>query len=112
MNIPEGFVLVPVEPTEKMNRNGDMNYSWNVAKIYRAMVEVAPPVELPAYDEAKERKLFERFWSENMNTEVMDLHRNIYPMNSGWAYACHETNRSWMTWKACAQSRDGSVSDE
>ena len=57
-----------------------------------------------AYDEAKEREMFEAFWSENMNLLEMDLHRHIYPMNSGWSYACHETNRSWMTWQACAKS--------
>lgn len=49
-----------------------------------------------------ERKEFEKWWRANMNIEVMDLHRNIYPMNSGWSYACHETNRSWMTWQARA----------
>lgn len=50
-----------------------------------------------------ERKEFEKWWRANMNIEVMDLHRNIYPMNSGWSYACHETNRSWMTWQARAE---------
>ena len=62
-------------------------------------------LESHAYDEAKERELFESFWSENMNLVEMDLHRHIYPMNSGWSYACHETNRAWMTWQACAKSR-------
>ena len=49
-----------------------------------------------------ERKEFEKWWRANMNVQEMDLHRNIYPMNSGWSYACHETNRSWMTWQARA----------
>lgn len=59
----------------------------------------------PVYDEAKERELFEAFWEENMNTVEMGLHRSIYPMNSGWSYACPETDRFWMIWKAFAQSR-------
>jgi hypothetical protein len=32
-----------------------------------------------------------------MNTEQMDLHR----FDDG--YACHETNRSWMTWQEAAR---------
>ena len=47
-----------------MNRHGDMNYSWNVSKIYQAMVAAAPPVEISAYDEAKERDLFGKFYCE------------------------------------------------
>lgn len=75
-------------------------------------IQASAPPPQSIYDEAKERKLFEAFWKSNMNVEVMDLHRNIYPMNSGWSYACHETNRSWMTWVACAQSRAKAGEDE
>ncbi|TWC17114.1 hypothetical protein FBY06_11838 [Pseudomonas sp. SJZ085] len=39
---PEGWKLVPIEPTELMIRRGDQNYSWSVAKIYKAMIEDAP----------------------------------------------------------------------
>jgi hypothetical protein len=38
----EQWKMVPVEPTEEMNRAGDVAYSWNVAKIYRAMLAAAP----------------------------------------------------------------------
>jgi hypothetical protein len=37
---------------------------------------------------------FEAWWRDNMNTQEMDLHR------FGDGYACHETNRCWMAWKA------------
>lgn len=40
--VPEGWKLVPVEPTELMIRRGDQNYSWSVSKIYKAMIEDAP----------------------------------------------------------------------
>lgn len=40
--VPDGWKLVPIEPTELMIRRGDQNYSWSVAKIYKAMIEDAP----------------------------------------------------------------------
>lgn len=40
--VPEGWKMVPVEPTELMNRAGDESYSWNVAKIYKAMIDSVP----------------------------------------------------------------------
>lgn len=40
--VPDGWKLVPVEPTELMIRRGDQNYSWSVSKIYKAMIEDAP----------------------------------------------------------------------
>jgi hypothetical protein len=42
---PEGWKLVPIEPTELMVRRGDQNYSWSVAKIYKAMIDAAPVTE-------------------------------------------------------------------
>lgn len=50
----------------------------------------------PVVPDDKNRRLFEKWWSYTMNTEVMDLHRF-----SGGGYACHETNRGWMAWNAC-----------
>ena len=69
MNIPEGYVLVPLEPTRTqlvagLGTNG-------IHPIYCAMVAAAPPVELAAYDEAKERELFEsRFGFTNDEQEI------------------------------------------
>lgn len=120
MNIPKGYKLVPVEPTAEMlaaeiapvlclgNPETPRVEQWRRG-LYTAMLAAAPAPPQHIYDETKERELFEAFWKSNMNVKIMDLHRNIYPMNSGWSYTCCETNRSWMTWLACAQSRAKSV---
>jgi hypothetical protein len=42
VSVPDGWKLVPIEPTELMVRRGDQNYSWSVEKIYNAMIESAP----------------------------------------------------------------------
>lgn len=51
-----------------------------------------------------ERNAFEAFWRATMNVEVMDLHRCEFPMTdyNEQPYACHETDRAWMTWKGRA----------
>lgn len=101
MNIPEGFVLVPVEPIKAIDmgwayldaaREAEPNkiHSFSHAG-YRAMVAAAPPVELPVYNEAKELADCRAHWEKNPNCLFSDM---------------------WLGWKACAQSRDGSVSDE
>ena len=46
-------------------------------------------------DDDENRRQFESWWRETMNTTVMDLHRFCH------GYACHETNRGWMAWNAC-----------
>jgi len=89
MHIPEGYKLVPVEPTNKMVSAG-MCASTTRTK-YQVMIFAAPPVELPAYDEAAELAACRAHWEKNPNCLFSDM---------------------WLGWKACAQSRDGSVSDE
>lgn len=42
---------------------------------------------------------FETWWKAVMNVEVFPLDKLIYP-DGTWQYACHETNRAWLTWKA------------
>lgn len=79
MNIPEGFVL----PDDEIVLAAEEAYS--------IMFEAAPPVELPAYDEAAELAACRAHWEKNPNCLFSDM---------------------WLGWKACAQSRDGSVSDE
>lgn len=61
------------------------------------------PATADQMSDDEEHKAFEKWWRATMNTTEMDLHRNIYPMNSGWSYSCHETNRSWITWQARAE---------
>lgn len=50
----------------------------------------------------RERIKFEEFWRRTMNIEVLDLHRCEFPMVADWRqpYACHETDRAWITWIA------------
>ena len=49
-----------------------------------------------------QREEFETFWNENMNVELLPLHRTRYPFtpDCDQQYLCHETNRSWFTWQA------------
>ena len=160
MNIPEGFVLVPVEPTEEMlsqevtpvlclgsNKNTRV-IQWRNG-MYKAMIAAAPPVELPAYDEAKEpfgyHYSFARVvmsdgpsnWVNEFDREKpAEFHfedgrvKDFTPLytrpsavfdEAAELAACRdhwEKNPNclfsdmWLGWKACAQSRDGSVSDE
>ena len=94
MNIPEGFVLVPVEPTlvqlvAGLGTNG-------IHPIYCAMVAAAPPVELTAYDESKDRELFTAFAMEHF----LNIHRRD---NGDYFYT--ETRIAWSAWKSCSKSR-------
>lgn len=90
MNIPEGYKLVPVNPTEIMQDFGcsNMPVDWaspfEAAKVYSAMVGAAPNAEIPAYDEAKELAECRSQWEKNPNFLFSDM---------------------WIGWKACAQSR-------
>lgn len=94
MNIPEGFVLVPVEPTARMldasvnDGQGAKNLRSKMARdSYSLMIAAAPPVELPAYNEAAELAACRAHWEKNPNCLFSDM---------------------WIGWQACAQSRDGS----
>ena len=112
MNIPEGFVLVPVEPTEEMLLAGykTVHPDQLLVSAYKAMVAAAPAPQLPAYDEAKERQLFEDSMllaSEEAGYGEPDLY--LLPDGS---YRQEFHQAAWGGWKACAQSHDGSVSDE
>ena len=102
MNIPEGYVLVPVEPTRTqlvagLGTNG-------IHPIYCAMVSAAPPVELAAYDEAKERELFEEFYTERAKTLPLPIGNS--PLRyAGGQYINDFALFGWMVWLECAKSR-------
>jgi len=49
-----------------------------------------------------ERDRFEAWWKANMNIVEMDLH---YPNDY---YLCHETQRCWLAWQACAEQYESS----
>lgn len=95
MNIPEGYVLVPYEPTCDQLFAGVK--TSGVIEIYKDMVSAAPALKIPAYDEAKERELFARAMVElgrcnHVNAVLSD--DDFYHFKS-----------DWQVWKACAKSR-------
>lgn len=99
MRIPEGYVLVPVEPTRIM-LNAGLGAN-GIHPVYCAMVAAAPPVELPAYDEAKERDLFEE-WASSVNLSLDKMHTNL-----PFLFKDPNVDCLWSGWKACAKSRAG-----
>jgi hypothetical protein len=52
------------------------------------------------------RDAFEAWWRETMNIEAFYLDRTEFPITSyeKQSYACHETNRGWMTWQAAEKN--------
>lgn len=112
MNIPEGYVLVPVEPTRIQLVAGLATNG--IHPIYCAMVAAAQPVEFPAYDEAKERELFEVAYPlDHGVTWVKDMGKTgsyAVWINCGsgfWACvnASYQSQIKWEVWSKCAKSR-------
>lgn len=103
-NIPKGYKLLPVEPTDEMimafiTRQAigfsDEYPSVRFGGNYRAMLAAAPTPPQPIYDEAKERELFESFQvDEGGNIDF-----------EGGYYDNVFIQSAWDGWKACAQSR-------
>lgn len=110
MNIPKGYKLVPVEPTDhqmKIARSMTLQQEQTVGAEYRAMVKGAPTPPQPIYDEAAERELFEAFYSERAKTLPLPLGNPI--RYGGGQYVNDFALFGWMVWLACAQSRAKSV---
>lgn len=101
MNIPEGYVLVPVEPTGNQIFAG--HKANGVYQIYCDMVSAALPVEFPAYDEAKERELFEVYALEILGQYFMKPQDCL--TRSGGTYTYGQPATAWCAWQACAKSR-------
>ena len=105
MNIPKGYKLVPVEPTEEMvyaiatgaHRGDTGKEIWSEALAYAA--DAAPPQ--PIYDEAKERELFES-WANESYGVAEDEELNMKNP------AIKENLNGWL---ACAQSRAKSLEE-
>lgn len=94
MQIPEGYKLVPVEPTGEMINAGFDGFG--MAGAYAQMLAAAPTPPQPIYDEAKERELFEAEQDEaggNIDRDWLGDYENPY------VQSC------WDGWSACAQSR-------
>lgn len=114
MNIQEVFVLVPADPIKAIDmgwayldaaREAEPNkiHSFSHAG-YRAMIAAAPTVDLPAYDEAKERDLFEAFYTERAKTLPLPMGNS--PLRyAGGQYINDFALFGWMVWLECAKSR-------
>lgn len=101
MNIPEGYKLVPVLPTDKMKKayqDGSLAPISCLSRYgYEAMIKEAPVVLQNSYDEAKEREPFAKAMVElgrcnHVNAVLSD--DDFYHFKS-----------DWEVWKACAKSR-------
>ncbi|QHJ79328.1 MAG: hypothetical protein [Bacteriophage sp.] len=117
MNIPEGFVLVPVEtqieksfdvvggkhyPTIKITLpacHPDDSCAWNRRDSIGSMVGGILSCA-PAYDEAKERELFEALTEKEC--PGADLRRCGKEEES---YMNFYVAERWIGWKSCAKSR-------
>lgn len=115
MNIPEGYVLVPVELTQEMIQAGidtervdtgdaDFDELQDYRSVYKSFLESAP--KSPVYDEAKERELFEsRFGFTNDEQEIYFIPElNCYG-SSRVNEAANNKSSAWYWWQACAKSR-------
>ena len=109
MNIPEGYALVPVDPIKAIDmgwayldaaREAEPSKSHSFSHAgYRAMIAAAPTVDIPAYDEAKEREPFEAF----AMTRGWEKHH--FKLREDGNYEDWGVNPEWQAWKACAKSR-------
>ena len=104
--------MVPLEPTRTqlvagLGTNG-------IHQIYCEMVAAAPPVELAAYDEAKERDLFETAYPLDKGvTWVKDMGKTgsyaVLVNSYGGFWACinaaYQLKIKWEVWSKCAKSR-------
>lgn len=115
MNIPKGYRLVPVVPTDDMIvAFAEAWYSERQAYddpemmgAYRDMLAAAPTPPKPIYDEAKERELF-GFWS---STHEYLGGCTLHTGTDG-IYADSDLQHAWESWKACAQSGAKAGEDE
>lgn len=120
MNIPEGYKLVPVNPTEIMQDFGcsNMPVDWEspfeAAKVYSAMIGAAPKAEILAYDEARERELFESAYpldnGVTWRAEAGNEGRYCVWIDcNGGFWACVNAafgfQQKWEVWSKCAKSR-------
>ena len=106
MNIPNGFKMVPVEPTQAMLIAGYSEVPPGVllCTAFGKMLSAAPTPPQPIYDEAKERELFESKFPV-LPGILWDEDRKQY-----YGHSLYWLQQSQLdVWLACAQSRDKAV---
>ena len=109
MNIPEGYKLVPIYPTEDMVSAvidlGRIDPD-DVDSIWSGMIENSPFIcesNSSAYDEAKERELFEVYALEILGPYFMKPQDCL--TRSGGTYTYGQPATAWCAWQSCAKSR-------
>lgn len=92
-----------------------IDYKEHVKEVCRlgsllecAQGDLNQAMKISAYDEAKERELFEAY-AKTVNDKV---NLKIYTAAEGYIYVCGHykdvsVQTSWLTWQACAKSRAG-----
>ena len=123
MNIPEGYVLVPINATSAMIEYGkdermqclanpSLSVQGALVRIYSAMIGAAPFVcesNVEEYDEAKERELFEAEYAKKIQYDLGfdDAKEQIKSLRDGENYKSRMAylNGYWSGWKDCAKSR-------
>lgn len=117
MNIPEGYVLVPINATSAMIEYGkdermqclanpSLSVQGALVRIYSAMIGAAPFVcesNVEEYDEAKERELFDVYALEILGPYFMKPQDCL--TRSGGTYTYGQPATAWCAWQACAKSR-------
>lgn len=106
MNIPKGFKLVPIEPTEEMvyAMATAIHLSKTSDQVYLELIAAAPAPPQHIYDEAKERELFEAEFPVPEGL-VFDQDRNqYYGAPTYWFQQAQ-----WEAWQKCAHSIAKSV---
>lgn len=122
MNIPEGYVLVPVEPDDEIIRrmlavrwpatyrsclrfqgSGPETSARTESDIFEAKKQYTAAISTisikPSYDEAKEREMFEAF------AITRGWEKRHLKMREDGNYEDWGVNPEWQAWKACAKSR-------
>lgn len=112
MSIPEGFKLVPVEPTEEMlqaayTEMGTPSCCVFDGAAYQAMLATAPAPPQPIFDEAKERELFAEF-----SKRIILYDSENFPIRWCDCVPDEDIEVHLDTWLACAQSRAKAGEDE
>lgn len=124
-NIPKGFKLVPVEPTEEMQVAGGRDQDFcstcgydngggYPANTYTDMLAAAPAPPQPIYDEAAELERFSTQWKlEGRIYRDKNTHQWLPTRDTIEGFQMAETVRAlWMGWQSCAQSRAKAGEDE
>lgn len=109
MSIPDGYKLVPVEPTMPMlNELMRWRECGNVTAWYH-ILNVAPTPPQPIYDEAAEQEAFE---AVNPMPDQVTKFKGGYAPTGYSAWDAQDFCKKWDGWKQCAQSRAKAGEDE